>query len=532
MNTLAIVVLVALGALACVVWLLGAIGSFFRSAFSKRPKNPLPQPSSYSSPAIAPPQADRQRTRYNDMQEWNRFGSTVKSLKAQAKAVRYAGFREPEQKVSFRFFGYLDLPKGSLPLDQVRTILTQESLGAPHGCDLLSVSEPSLPSLPARPGSEQPGGQFDFYLREYDTLSRYLSQKQAKIKQLAESDRATAAAIKEGVTQRSPQQLAALIEISLARHHVPELLRRPSRVFIDPERRVALCEIEIPDLSKLPILNKRGKTSRSSWLPVSKTDRRKAVEDIACGLCVRAAYLAAKSDVADAFDTVAVNASQAWIDAATGAPRDAIIASLHAQRVDLLALNLEEVDPRACFRHLKGLITPSVEQAAPIRPIFVLNTEDERVVENRDVVADLAEEANLAAMPWEDFEQLVRQLFEWEFGGHGIEVKVTRASRDRGVDAIMFDPDPLRGGKYVLQAKRYTRTVDVAAVRDLYGTVVNEGANRGILVTTSSYGPDSYEFAKDKPLSLIDGPNLVAMLQKHGRSYRIDIAEARRSEIA
>jgi restriction system protein len=38
--------------------------------------------------------------------------------------------------------------------------------------------------------------------------------------------------------------------------------------------------------------------------------------------------------------------------------------------------------------------------------------------------------------------------------------------------------------------------MDVAAVRDLYGTVVNEGANRGILVTTSGFGPDSYDFAK------------------------------------
>lgn len=94
----------------------------------------------------------------------------------------------------------------------------------------------------------------------------------------------------------------------------------------------------------------------------------------------------------------------------------------------------------------------------------------------------------------------------------------------------MFDPDPVRGGKYVLQAKRYTRTVDVAAVRDLYGTVVNEGANRGILVTTASYGPDAYEFAKDKPISLIDGPNLIALLRKHGRAYRIDLEEARRLE--
>jgi hypothetical protein len=56
------------------------------------------------------------------------------------------------------------------------------------------------------------------------------------------------------------------------------------------------------------------------------------------------------------------------------------------------------------------------------------------------------QEANLAAMPWEDFEHLVRQLFEWEFGRHGAEVRLTRTSRDRGVDAIIFDPDPLRGG--------------------------------------------------------------------------------------
>ena len=102
---------------------------------------------------------------------------------------------------------------------------------------------------------------------------------------------------------------------------------------------------------------------------------------------------------------------------------------------------------------------------------------------------------------------------------------MTRPSRDRGVDAILFDPDPLRGGKYVLQAKRYTRTVDVSSVRDLYGTVMNEGANRGILITTASFGPDSYEFVKDKPISLVDGPNLLAMLKRHGKNFTIDLNE-------
>lgn len=70
--------------------------------------------------------------------------------------------------------------------------------------------------------------------------------------------------------------------------------------------------------------------------------------------------------------------------------------------------------------------------------------------------------------------------------------------------------------------------MSVGAVRDLYGAVMNEGANKGILVTTSDYGPDSYAFANGKPLVLLNGANLLHMLDKHGHKARIDIQEARR----
>ena len=79
----------------------------------------------------------------------------------------------------------------------------------------------------------------------------------------------------------------------------------------------------------------------------------------------------------------------------------------------------------------------------------------------------------------------------------------------------------------MIQAKRYTNTVGVAAVRDLYGTVMNEGANKGILVTTADYGPDAYAFAKDKPLTLLSGANLLHLLERHGHKARIDLKEAR-----
>ncbi|MER7279632.1 restriction endonuclease [Dactylosporangium sp. NPDC000244] len=52
------------------------------------------------------------------------------------------------------------------------------------------------------------------------------------------------------------------------------------------------------------------------------------------------------------------------------------------------------------------------------------------------------------------------------------------------------------------------------AVRDLYGTMQHEGVKGGILITTSGYGPSSYEFANGKPLQLIDGSGLLCDLQR------------------
>jgi len=180
------------------------------------------------------------------------------------------------------------------------------------------------------------------------------------------------------------------------------------------------------------------------------------------------------------------------------------------------------------FKNLKGLGSSKLVGITPIQPIIQVNRNDKRFVSSYDVAQSLDEGYNLAAMGWEDFEHLIRELFEKEFSTNGGEVKVTQASRDGGVDAIAYDPDPIRGGKIIIQAKRYTNTVGVSAVRDLYGTVLNEGATKGILVTTSDYGPDAYEFVKNKPLTLLSGNNLLYLLEKHGHKAKIDLLEAKR----
>ena len=260
---------------------------------------------------------------------------------------------------------------------------------------------------------------------------------------------------------------------------------------------------------------------------IPKREQEQLYENMLHQLAIRTMRELYTTDTVEAFEAIVFNGWIESVNPATGQPSNNCIMSVQARRDEFLALNLESIDPRACYRALKGVSAAKLATLTPIRPILQMDTGDRRFVESRDVAADLSGESNLATMDWEDFEHLVREIFEKEFVSEGGEVRVTQASRDGGVDAIAFDPDPIRGGKYVIQAKRYTRTVGVDAVRDLFGTVTHEGANRGILVTTSDYGPDSVSFAKDKPITLINGSELLSLLEKHGHNARIDLAEAR-----
>ena len=53
--------------------------------------------------------------------------------------------------------------------------------------------------------------------------------------------------------------------------------------------------------------------------------------------------------------------------------------------------------------------------------------------------------------------------------------------------------------------------------------MINEGAAKGILVTTSYFGNDSREFVKDKPITLIDGNNLLHMFAEYGYDVHIQL---------
>ena len=330
--------------------------------------------------------------------------------------------------------------------------------------------------------------------------------------------------------EKDPAAVQDYAERILAASSYPSWMPRDSESAYAADSRTLVVSFTLPSLDALPRLREVTYIqSRDEFNEkrLSDAQARRLYDSLLYQITLRTVYEIFQADEAGACDAVAFNGYVTSIDRTTGQEVTACVLSIHAARHEFEGINLANVEPKACFKSLKGVGSSKLHSLTVVAPIMELRRDDGRFVSSRELANTLDDSVNLAMMDWEDFEHLIREVFEQEFRTDGGEVKITKASRDGGVDAIAFDPDPIRGGKIVIQAKRYTNTVGVAAVRDLYGTVMNEGATKGILVTTSDYGPDAYSFAKDKPLSLMNGANLLYLLERHGHRAKIDIKEAR-----
>lgn len=339
--------------------------------------------------------------------------------------------------------------------------------------------------------------------------------------------------LRQAVIEGDPEAVIEHATLVLDASDYGGLFEKSFEIQYRPDEKLLLVAYDLPSIDILPSVQAVRfvkATGEMNEKRITEREQKANFESVAYQICLRTLHELFEADVFGNVERILFNGYVDFVDKRTGQDARSCLLSILVARDDFTSLDLARVDPKTCFKSLKGVSAASLASFTSIPPVLDINREDRRFVDSREVVVE--EGTNLAGMPWGDFEHLIRELFEKEFSRRGGEVKVTQASRDGGVDAVAFDPDPISGGKIVIQAKRYTRTVGVSAVRDLYGTVMNEGASKGILVTTADFGPDAYQFANGKPLTLLSGGNLLHLLERHGYRARINLAEARQETAA
>ncbi|MFI1885353.1 restriction endonuclease [Streptomyces jumonjinensis] len=296
----------------------------------------------------------------------------------------------------------------------------------------------------------------------------------------------------------------------------PEELPRQLSAAYDPAARQLVIDWELPGYDIVP----EAKSVR--YMPTADEDRETArpvaqrralYRDVIaqCALLVLRELFAA--DGFGALESVALNGFVDDHDPVTGRRAQIFLTTVMAQRPAFDQLRLEQVQAVDCLVDgLRGQLSARPDQRTAVRPGRRPDDVGEGVVSHGgEGDPDLFEMDPIA------FESLVAELFR----AMGMRAVTTQRSNDGGVDVDAMDPTPIRGGKIVVQVKRYRNTVPPTAVRDLYGTVQDAGANKGVLVTTSRFGPGSHAFAHGKPLELVSGGELVDLLHRHGLRGRL-----------
>ena len=283
-----------------------------------------------------------------------------------------------------------------------------------------------------------------------------------------------------------------------------------------PDSRHLVVDLELPEISVIPeeqAFRYTKSTDTISSTPRPPLKRKALYANLLCQIALKAIASVYRVSPVGPIDCLTLNGMIDALDPSTGQQLRACLMSVRVTPDAFSNLVLQNVQPEQCLRALKASVSRSPSELVPVKPLIELDMVDPRFVDTTDVLSTIDQRPNLMDLTPSEFEGLITQLF----GSMGLDTRQTRASRDGGVDCVAFDPRPIFGGKVVIQAKRYKNTVGVSAVRDLFGTVQNEGASKGILVTTSGYGRAAFDFAKGKPLELLDGGNLLFLLNEHAK---------------
>lgn len=172
----------------------------------------------------------------------------------------------------------------------------------------------------------------------------------------------------------------------------------------------------------------------------------------------------------------------------------------------------------------KILLTPSLEDLLLQIKDFINNTEYLIATNSsKFIIADTNKELLKALTIDQSYINKIsarkfEELIEYVYKLSGYETELTPATRDGGVDVLVWTPPPVLGDKFltIIQAKKYkgTNKVGASEIRELLGTSIIFKADKAQMITTSDYSKEAIKTAKNQKIDLIKFYELNETIQR------------------
>lgn len=119
---------------------------------------------------------------------------------------------------------------------------------------------------------------------------------------------------------------------------------------------------------------------------------------------------------------------------------------------------------------------------------------------------------SLIRLSWREFEEVIGEAYRKQ--GYAV-VENAGPGADGGIDLVAKK----EGETILVQCKQWkSEKVGVPTVREMFGLLNAERTNEVHIVTCGHFTEEAKQFARGKPIKLIDGPSLIQLINKSRQS--------------
>ena len=163
--------------------------------------------------------------------------------------------------------------------------------------------------------------------------------------------------MKESYLSQDTDSIIEYCEMVINNSEYPDAFPKNFELEYNSGNKILVIEYELPSIECFPKIKDVKFVASKNELKesfISESQLNKMFDDAMYKITLRTIHEIFEADVADAIDAVSFNGWVKAINRATGIEENNCILSIQTKKSEFLSIDLSNVDPRSCFKKLKG----------------------------------------------------------------------------------------------------------------------------------------------------------------------------------
>jgi len=189
--------------------------------------------------------------------------------------------------------------------------------------------------------------------------------------------------LKDSYFQKNTEAVIQYCEMVLNNSQYPEIFPKDFDLDYYSDSKLLIVEYVLPTPDDLPTLTEVkyvASKKELKELSLSETQLSKSYDSVIYKVTLRTLHELFEADKAEALESIIFNGWVNTIDKATGKKINNCIVSIQAKKIEFNEIKLSNVDPKTCFKHLKGIGSSKLSSITAVQPIAQINNNDKRFI--------------------------------------------------------------------------------------------------------------------------------------------------------